>query len=89
MVWRQLARAFAPGQHMLELGCGTGEDAVWLAQHGLTVTATDASSAMLEQTRRKADAAGVGDSVRVVRVGFGDVGGYLTPRPPLPRGEGE
>lgn len=39
--------------HILELGCGTGEDAIWLAENGHTVIATDISSNMLEQTREK------------------------------------
>src|SRR5574341_1364692 len=30
---------FQPGDHILELGCGTGEDALWLAQRGISVTA--------------------------------------------------
>jgi SAM-dependent methyltransferase len=44
---------FAPGSRALELGCGTGEDALWLARRGVNVLATDASPAMLEQTRAK------------------------------------
>ena len=48
---------------MLELNCGTGEDAVALARRGVHVTATDASAAMVATTRAKADAAGVGDLV--------------------------
>lgn len=39
--------------HVLELGCGTGEDALFLAQNGIHVTATDASENMLEVTRAK------------------------------------
>lgn len=64
IVWQRLEWAFEPGQHVLELGCGTGEDAVWLAGRGITVTATDASPVMLEMARRKAEAAGVGASVQ-------------------------
>lgn len=45
---------FHAGAHILELGCGTGEDALFLARQGIRVTATDASSAMLEITRAKA-----------------------------------
>ncbi len=44
---------FAPGSRVLELGCGTGEDALWLARRGIDVLATDVSAAMLEQTRLK------------------------------------
>ncbi|HLT19238.1 MAG TPA: class I SAM-dependent methyltransferase [Thermomicrobiales bacterium] len=63
IVWAQLARAFRPGDRLLELGCGTGEDAVWLARRGMKIDATDASPAMLAETRRKAAAAGVDESV--------------------------
>lgn len=52
-VQRRLARYFAAGHHVLELGCGTGVDARFLAQRGVRVTATDASPQMLAQTRAK------------------------------------
>ncbi len=55
---RQRVRArldvhFQPGDHVLELGCGTGEDALYLARRGVQVTATDSSEAMLDITRAK------------------------------------
>jgi len=53
-VWRVLADYFQAGQTVLELACGTGEDAVWLAQRGLTVTATDGSAEMVTATAVKA-----------------------------------
>src|SRR5690606_8773096 len=53
-VWVRLDRHFQPGDHVLELGCGTGEDALHLAGRGVHVLATDASEAMLEVTRAKA-----------------------------------
>lgn len=65
IVWRRLEQAFEPGEHVLELGCGTGEDAVWLARRGISVTATDASPAMLEITRRKAEETDVTDRVTI------------------------
>ena len=68
MVWQRLARTFDPGQRVLELGCGTGEDAVWLASRGVIVTATDTSTAMLEIARHKAERAGVSDRVTVSRL---------------------
>lgn len=52
-VWRQLDYAFATGDHVLELGCGTGEDAVWLASRGVRVLATDVSEGMLTVARSK------------------------------------
>ncbi|HET6320253.1 MAG TPA: methyltransferase domain-containing protein [Chloroflexota bacterium] len=53
-VWRHLQ--FEQGQHVLELGCGTGEDALWLASRGVRVLATDVSEGMLAQARLKAGA---------------------------------
>src|SRR5207237_4979905 len=42
------------GQHVLELGCGTGEDALWLASRGVSVLATDVSEGMLSVAQSKA-----------------------------------
>lgn len=38
---------------VLELNCGTGEDALWLARKGHQVTATDNSAGMLDAAREK------------------------------------
>jgi len=43
----------------LELGCGTGTNAIFLAQQGFDVTAVDLSPAALESARAKAAQAGV------------------------------
>jgi SAM-dependent methyltransferase len=53
-VWSRLAPFVKPGMHALDLGCGTGEDAMWLARNGCHVTAADGSPAMLEQVAAKA-----------------------------------
>jgi methyl halide transferase len=42
----------------LELGCGTGGNAVWLAQRGFDVTALDISPLAIERARQRAAAAG-------------------------------
>jgi tellurite methyltransferase len=44
---------------VLDIGCGIGRHAVFLAQQGFTVTAIDASDAGLEVARRSAHQAGV------------------------------
>jgi len=62
-VWRQLTPHLRPDLRVLDLGCGTGEDALWLAAQGCEVTATDASPAMLDTTWRKALADGLGDRI--------------------------
>lgn len=43
----------------LEVGCGTGTNAIWLAQHGSTVLGIDIAPLAIEQARKKAAAAGV------------------------------
>ena len=57
-VWERLSVVFAGRERLLELGCGTGEDAVWLARAGHRVVAVDASAEMIGVARQKALAAG-------------------------------
>jgi SAM-dependent methyltransferase len=47
-VWKQLERVFRPGQHILELNCGTGIDAVFLGGKDIRVLACDISPRMIE-----------------------------------------
>jgi ubiquinone/menaquinone biosynthesis C-methylase UbiE len=55
-VWRELEKAFRPRDCVLELGCGTGVDACFLADHGVRVVACDSSSQMIKvATRRVAE----------------------------------
>jgi SAM-dependent methyltransferase len=42
---------FAPRGTVLEIGCGTGKRTEWLLGHARSVTALDASAAMLERAR--------------------------------------
>lgn len=53
---------------MLEIGCGTGTNAVFLAQRGFEVTAVDVSALAVEQARTKAKQAGVDIDLRVANV---------------------
>lgn len=63
MVQTRLAAAFPPGSCVLELGCGTGEDAVFLARRGVRMLATDASPRMVQVASAKAARADVADRV--------------------------
>ncbi len=47
-VWSVLTRIFQSGNHILELNCGTGEDALFLARNAISVTACDASEQMIQ-----------------------------------------
>jgi SAM-dependent methyltransferase len=48
----------APGR-ALDVGCGEGADAVWLARHGWQVSALDVSTVALDRARAAAEGAGV------------------------------
>ncbi|HEY6457837.1 MAG TPA: class I SAM-dependent methyltransferase [Steroidobacteraceae bacterium] len=52
-VWARCAVHFRPGFRILEMNCGTGEDARWLASQGMQVLATDISAGMIEIAQRK------------------------------------
>jgi len=62
-----LRSAFPPGSRLLELGCGTGADAISLAKQGCQVFGFDLSQAMVETAREKASVEQVGDRVRFVQ----------------------
>src|SRR5262249_29380597 len=54
LAWERLDAAMAGCTRILEIGCGTGEDAVRLALRGADVVATDPSPAMLRVAAQKA-----------------------------------
>ncbi len=47
-VWRDLERVFKPGERILELNCGTGIDAVFLAGKGVHILGCDIAPRMIE-----------------------------------------
>ena len=56
----------SPGR-ALDVGCGEGADAVWLAGRGWRVTALDVSEVALARVREHAAEAGVADRVETLR----------------------
>ncbi len=65
IVWGRLKENIAANHFVLELNCGTGEDAVWLARQGCRVAATDVSSEMLTLASRKVKSHGLQGMVDV------------------------
>ncbi len=57
-----------PPGNALDLGCGEGGDAIWLAGHGWRVSAVDVSPTALERLRTRAEADGVTDRVEAIHV---------------------
>jgi len=62
-VWKELDRCFHPGQRVLELNCGTGVDAVHLAERGVGVLACDVAPRMIQVARQRLSP--LGDGTRV------------------------
>ena len=52
-VWSVAGRTFQRGNHILELNCGTGEDALFLVRLGTSVIACDASEKMIAVANRR------------------------------------
>jgi SAM-dependent methyltransferase len=69
--------AASPGR-ALDIGCGTGRDAVYLAGRGWTVTGVDAVPQAIDGARRRAEAAGadvnwvLGDVTALQSLGIGE-----------------
>lgn len=68
-MWRWLDASFAPGSRLIDLGCGTGLDAVRMARLGNSVTATDWSPAMVGRTRERAREQGLAGTVLPLNIG--------------------
>jgi SAM-dependent methyltransferase len=71
------AKRVAPGR-TLEIGCGTGTNALWLADQGFDVLGIDLASVAIEQARAKAAKSGAGARCRF------DTGDFLAKAPEGP-----
>jgi SAM-dependent methyltransferase len=74
----QMLRAnFASGERVLELGCGTGEEAIAMGRAGVEVLATDVSAQMLAVAQAKIAAAGLEPVVQTRRLAAGEIGALV------------
>jgi SAM-dependent methyltransferase len=53
VVWDELGKSFHRGNRILDIGCGTGVDARFLAEKGMHVVACDSSAQMLRVAEQK------------------------------------
>lgn len=77
-VWRVVDRLFGDGDRVLDIGCGTGEDAAHLAARGVRVDAIDASPAMVARARDRGIAAEVGQVENLRPIGNRPYDGVLS-----------
>jgi SAM-dependent methyltransferase len=59
-----------PGSPIIDLGCGTGLDAIFLAEQGYRVTAIDWSPEMVHRTQDRVSRAGLTERVTVQHLGI-------------------
>jgi len=64
---RELLALYPEKSTLIEIGCGTGVDAVFLAERGHRIAATDISDRMVERARERIAAADLGGRVLVFR----------------------
>jgi len=69
-VWSRIDHRFLPGHRVLELNCGTGEDAVHLAKRCIAVLATDISPEMVRIALAKTAHYGLTSLVDVRRLSW-------------------
>lgn len=72
-VWRKLQPLLKPGMDVLEINCGTGEDAIALAKKGINVVATDIADNMIGRAREKRDLCNQDLNLQFHRMGFEDI----------------
>lgn len=72
---QRLGELFHPGQYVLEIGCGTGDEALALAARGVRVFAVDPSEAMIRVANSKARDRGLDDRAIFVRARAREVDG--------------
>ena len=80
LAWERLDVALAGSGRILEIGCGTGEDAVRLALCGADVLATDPSPSMLQVAAQKAKQMGCEQQIEfrcLPMERFGELAGEL------------
>jgi SAM-dependent methyltransferase len=68
-LWRWLDSTFTPRSRLIDIGCGTGLDAIRMARLGHQVTATDWSPKMARRTSDRAASERLTDRVQVLPVG--------------------
>lgn len=69
-VRKEVLRHIKPAATMLELNCGTGIDAIYFAQKGYKVLATDNAEGMLQELKKKRDALGLQNNLELQRCSF-------------------
>jgi ubiquinone/menaquinone biosynthesis C-methylase UbiE len=73
-VYDRLAAHIAPGQRVLDVGCGTGALTLRAAQRGATVKGIDVNAQMLAIAQRRANQANLAPHIELCEMGVAELG---------------
>lgn len=73
LVQKTCLKYFPPGSRILELNAGTGVDAVFLADHGMSVHATDISDEMIGIIQAKVKSGHLETKITAQALSFGEI----------------
>jgi ubiquinone/menaquinone biosynthesis C-methylase UbiE len=82
IVWKALESDFHAGNRILELNCGTGEDAFFLSRRRVSVVACDASARMIQVAQRRKASEAPQSSIQFLNLRTEDLS-HLQPAPPF------
>ena len=72
-----LGRSFPAGSRVLEIGCGTGVDTMFLTARGARVVACDPSEEMVSRSLRRLAREGLDDRASILPCGLSDLASFL------------
>ena len=78
VLWDAYRRLFRPGQCVLDLSCGTGIDALFLAGLGVQVAGIDISPGMIQQLETKSRRLGLSHMVETCVLNIAELGAWHT-----------
>jgi ubiquinone/menaquinone biosynthesis C-methylase UbiE len=80
IVWSYLDKILSGKERLkiLELNCGTGEDALWFAKKGYSVLATDVSEKMLEVTMKKTKEKQLSDKIKTLKADLSNIKEFIS-----------
>ena len=84
LIEQRLRRLDAAAPRALDLACGAGRNAIWLAERGFVVDAVDIAEAGLDIARRKRDQVRPNVQWRFIETHYGPLGS-MRPTNPAPR----
>jgi demethylmenaquinone methyltransferase/2-methoxy-6-polyprenyl-1,4-benzoquinol methylase len=75
----QIASSIQPGDHVLDIGCGTGSLAIKCVNRGARVTGIDISESMLAECRKNLRRSGTEEKVGIIKDSVTNLRAYFEP----------